>query len=146
MNNNGPSTDPCGTPLNTSSHSIIVSPITTLCRRFFKKLDSHLSRSSPKPYARAFPTSSSCGTVSNALAKSKRIKMTKYPLLIASVMVSNVSKRLVVHAFPGTKPCCPLYMRLFSIKCSFQCCLQPLPHYEPSSLSVVRFLYSEGYC
>ena len=50
VNNNGPKTEPCGTPLFTRAHWELTPFSTTLCRQLCRKLESHLNMLPSIPY------------------------------------------------------------------------------------------------
>jgi len=100
-NSSGPSTDPCGTPLKTSTQSDRTPLIPTFCFLPF----SHSviqSRILPQmPWLRILRISLLYGTLSKALAKSKNTISTFSPISIQPVTLSRNSKRLVMGGGTG---------------------------------------------
>ena len=113
----GPKTDPWGTPLKTSVHLELASPIITLCLLKLRKSSNHLAISSVTPYPFILWTNLRWGTKSKAFAKSNSISSTLLPSTKLEVMKSSVSSRLLRQLFDGTKPRWVLFINLLSIRC-----------------------------
>ena len=102
-NKHGPNTDPCDTPLNTQSE---VPPFKrTRCFLSVSHLLIHSKTTPCMPWAFNFISSLLCGTVSNALAKSKYKVSTHIPLSTCFVTFSRYANRFVKHDLPGRNPC-----------------------------------------
>ena len=67
----GPKTVPCGTPESTVTRSDCIPSTTTRCLRCFRKLEIQVQILSSMPSCLSLLSKPSCGTVSNALEKSK---------------------------------------------------------------------------
>ena len=113
----GPNTDPCGTPLITSTHSEY-SPRTIILILLSDRKSSIQHSTLPSiPYAESFCNNLFFGTLSKAFWKSKKITSTLYPLSTSSVQLSNVSSKFVKQDLPFVKPCCAVVHKSFYNKC-----------------------------
>ena len=117
MKSNGPSTEPCGTPLTTFSQLDTALPRTTRCLRPVRKSSTHLSSLSSSPKCRSLNMSTRWDSLSNALVKSRKTASAMKPLLRVSVMRSRNSIRLVMHDRLWTKPCYSVVISLFAVRC-----------------------------
>ena len=81
-NNKGARTLPCGTPLVTNFQSELLSPITTLCFLLVRKSLTQFMIELSKPYVSSLTINDEWHTLSNALAKSSKIRITMLPLSI----------------------------------------------------------------
>ena len=111
-NSNGPNTKPCGTPLFTSAQPDTFPFILTLCLLSANQFLIHLKYCPPMPCASNFVNKQACGTLSNALAKSRYITSTGTPSFKNLVTVSRYSSRFFRQDLPFLKPCCVAFIRL----------------------------------
>ena len=91
----GPRTLPCGTPLVTSLHAALCSPIKTLCLRLVKKSLIQLNIPLLKPKLANFLKREKWQTLSKALAKSRKTTRTFKPVSKLLLIKSTVSSRFV---------------------------------------------------
>jgi hypothetical protein len=99
-NRMGPRTLPCGTPDSTSVHEEYLPFSTTLCFRPVSQLLIQASVFCLMPCALSFSRSLSLGTLSKALAKSRKTTSNGLPESITSIAFSRNSSRFVQHDLP----------------------------------------------
>ena len=105
INSKGPKTDPWGTPLSTLGQSEQHSFRTVLCFLSVNKESVHFNKLSLFPNDSILASNLLCGTLSNALLKSRYRMSTEIPLSKNLVIFSRNSKRLIAHDFINMNPC-----------------------------------------
>ena len=113
-NRTGPRTLPWGTPLTTSSHPDLASPTRTLWRRPVRNDLIQLYNRPRIPYEYNLLNRRSCGTESNALAKSKYTTSIGFRLSSISVYLLITVISWDTQERPATNPCWCLLRACFS--------------------------------
>ena len=114
LNKTGPRTLPCGMPLVTSHVSDVFSFTTTRWLRPVRYVSIHLMRHPPMPLALIFDSRRWCGTLSNALRKSKYRQSIPWPSSRILVHCSRTTVNWVEQDLPLRNPYWSSVKRLLS--------------------------------
>ena len=112
-NRKGPRTEPCRTPDRTSSQSEKLLFITVLCLPSRSHDSVQLRMFSEMPRDLILLKRHSCGTLSNAFAKSRYTLSSGSPVLYNLVHCLRNSSKLVVQERLDIMPCCVGLIRLY---------------------------------
>ena len=105
IKSNGAKTVPCGTPLITFDHFDFCPCKTTRCFRPINQVSIHLRSWPSRPWRCSDTYKRLCGTLSNALQKSKYTTDMLVPFSKSSVAYSRKSIKFVKQDLPLLNPC-----------------------------------------
>jgi len=114
---NGPRTEPWGTPLMTRLQSYVAPLTNTLCSLLLSQSLIQCATCPSIPCAFSFRRSLSCGTLSNAQAKSRNMMSTLSLASLQAVTLSRKASRLVTHERPCLNPCWEPFIRSNLFRC-----------------------------